>query len=553
MADDAVADIIKRWEALQGARGAWLGHWEDLARLHLPRRMGFTSSPVNGDRRTEDLYDGTPMQAARGLANAIGGMLRPPGMNGLKMKADDGGDDDEAQAWLASSGDKVKEALETPKARFRQATGEADLDLVVFGTAVLFENESVRGPVSNLMFQSLHLKDVCVFYNDEGEPEGMFRTRDYTVRQAIARFGQDNLSQALRQKLTSNPIGTLDEKLKMLHVVIPRKDAKPGAVLARNLPFADYWIEVDAKHRVKVGGFHEFPFIVPRWDTSSGEDYGRSPGMIALPDAATLQAMGETMLVAGQRVADPPLMAPNDGSFSEANTFPGGISYYDVETAAVMGGKNPFFPLETGANLPITREMQMDVREQVFAAFYRNVLNLPVDGPEMTATEVVQRKEEFIREIGPVFGRLETDYTAPMVNRAFSIMLRAGAFDPIPESLQGRSVRFEYESPVKRIRQQIEASAARMWVAEHIEAAVALQRPEIMDAVNFDNYSRFSAEASGIPNGIVNGADAVEAIRKQRAEAQQQAMEMQAAEQAANVAKTTADAASAAGLTEQAA
>ena len=57
--------------------------------------------------------------------------------------------------------------------------------------------------------------------------------------------------------------------------------------LARNLPFADLVIEVDAKHQVAEAGFHEMPYIVPRWDTSSGEDYGRSPGMIALPDASS--------------------------------------------------------------------------------------------------------------------------------------------------------------------------------------------------------------------------------------------------------------------------
>ncbi|KKK57764.1 hypothetical protein LCGC14_3051200, partial [marine sediment metagenome] len=32
-----------------------------------------------GDRRTEDIFDGTPMQAARGLGNTLGSMLRPEG------------------------------------------------------------------------------------------------------------------------------------------------------------------------------------------------------------------------------------------------------------------------------------------------------------------------------------------------------------------------------------------------------------------------------------------------------------------------------------------
>lgn len=546
MADNPQA-LIKRWEKLSGGRDTWLSHWEDLARVMLPRRLGFTTSPVNGDRRTEELYDGTPMQAARGLANAIGGMLRRD--KWFHLKTEDASSD-EAKAWIADTEQRMRDALENTKARFRQATGECDLDLVVFGTAEMFIGESRR--LGNLLFQSLHLKDGCVLYSDEGEAEGMFRAREYTIRQAIKEFGEDRLSEATRKRLGENREGVLDEKIRFLHAVVPREEGHKGALLSRNLPFTDTWIEIDAKHEVRSGGFHEFPFVVPRWDTSSGEDYGRSPGMIALPDAATLQAMGETMLVAGQRAADPPLMAPNDGSFAEANTFPGGISYYDVETAAAIGGKNPFFPLDTGAHMPLTRDMQLDTRSQIFAAFFRNVLNLPVEGPEMTATEVIQRKEEFIREIGPVFGRLETDYTAPMVMRAFMIMLRGGGFLPIPEELQGRNVRFEYESPVKKVRQQVEAAAARLWVAEHIDAATATQRPEILDVINFDAYSRFTHDANGLPPSIINGTDQIEAIRQQRAEQMQAMQEAQQMQQAADIGKTAADAAKSAGLTEAA-
>ena len=245
-------------------------------------------------------------------------------------------------------------------------------------------------------------------------------------------------------------------------------------------------------------------------------------------------------------------MAPNDGSFSEVNTFPGGLSYYDVETAATVGG-NPFFSMEPGANMPLTFEMQNSYREQVFAAFFRNVLNLPVDGPEMTATEVIQRKEEFIREVGPVFGRLESDYTAPVVERAFSVLLRAGAFPDVPGVLGGKNIRFRYESPVKKIRQQVDAAAARLWVQEHIEASINLQRPNLLDVVNFDAYSQFQAEANGVPYQIVNGREQVEAIRQARAEAQAQAQQAAALQQAAEIADKGAGALNKAGLVGQAA
>jgi len=536
-----VKDIIARWKELKEKKSLWHNHYDDLARVMLPRRLGFAQTTITGENRNDDIFDGTPMQAARGLANAIGGMMRPEGLPRIEMKTENDSLNamDEVKDWLADSDEKLKNAFNNPDSRFRQASGEKDIDLVVFGTAAMFVGEERN----KLLFQTLHLKDVTPFFSEAGVPEGMFLKRKPTVRQLITRFGEEKLSDDTRKLITDNKI---DEKVEVLRVVLPREESRAGALFARNLPFADIWIEIEAKHELLVGGFHEFPFVVPRWDTTSGEDMGRSPGMIALPDAETLQAMGETILIAGQRAADPPLMAPNDGSFDALNTFPGGLSYYDVETAVAVRG-NPFFSLESGTNLSISRDMQADSRDQIFAAFFRNVLNLPVRGPEMTATEVIQRKEEFIREIGPIFGRLETDDTSPTVERAFMIMLRAGAFLPIPQVLQEQNIRFDYDSPVKKIRQQIDAAAARMWSQEMIELSAV--KPEALDLINVDELGRFSADALGIPKKVVNGVDQVEQLRAQRQEAVEAQQQADQLAQGMDIAKVGADAANAAGLT----
>lgn len=544
MSEDRIDKIIQRWRRLSGEKSQWHYHWDDLARVMLPRRMGFATTVIEGGRRVDDIFDSTPMQAARGLANAIGGMIRPQGIPEIEMKAEDEGLNSmgEVKDWFADSEERVKGAFNNPKARFRNASGEVDQDLVVFGTAAMFIGEGIKR--NHLMFQSLHLKDATPFFSEEGNPEGMFHHRKMTARQLAERFGANKLSEKSTQLLKDSP----DTKVEILHAVIPRQEARERPLFARDLLIADLWIEIDGKHLLSEGGFHEFPFIVPRWDTSSGEDYGRSPGMIALPDADTLQSMGETILIAGQRAADPPLAAPNDGSFDAVNTFPGGLSYYDVETAVSVRG-NPFFPIESGMNLPISRDMQMDTRSQIFSAFFRNVLNLPIAGPQMTATEIIQRKEEFIREIGPVFGKLESDYTAPMVERAFMIMLRAGAFPPIPKALQGQNVRFEYDSPVKQIRQQIEATAAKQWAAEVIQ--LSQFKPEAADLINIDELGRFTAEATGIPKKIVNSEDAVQELRMQR----QQMLEVQQQQEAiatgVAILKTGAEAADKAGLTQK--
>ena len=396
---ERVRSILRRWRKANMDKSNWNNHWEDLARVQLPNQQGFITEINAGERLTEDLYDGTPMQASIGLANAVGGMLRPDGEQWFFISTDD--DDvnqsEEAQIWLQDSENRQMRSMMNPKARFRQSSGEVDISLVVFGTGCQFIGESRS--LTHLMYQSLHLKDCTMVFSEEGIPEGVFIERKMTLRNMKNKFGEEKLSDSTRQKLQyPDRDENYEEMVRVLHAILPREEGRADSLIARDLPYADIWIEIEAQHELMVGGYHEFPCVCPRWDTSAGETYGRSPGMVALPDSDTLQAMGETFLIAGQRAADPPIAVPDDSSFSDINTIPGGLAYYSSEAAALVRG-NPFFPMISGSNIPLTREMQMDTREQIRAAFYKNVLNLPVDGPQMTATEIIQRKQEFIREM----------------------------------------------------------------------------------------------------------------------------------------------------------
>lgn len=536
---DSIQNIIARAKAVKGKQGDWLTYWDDLARVHVPRMLGFSETREVGERH-DDLFDGTPMHAARGLANSIGGLLRPDGEDWVRVKAadEDLNDDYEAKVWLEDTSDRLRKAMENPRSRMRQCTGEVDLMLVVFGTGPFWlgENRDRNG----LLYQSIHLKDAGIDWGEEG-PRAMYRFRKYTAAQARDKWGEEKLGEQAKRALKEGGNGN-DKKFTYINAVMQRGEA---GRFRNKMPYASLWIEEESAHTVLNSGFLEFPYIVPRMDTAPGEDYGRSPGMVSLPDANSLQAMGETILVAGQRAADPPIFAPNDGSFSAANTFPGGISYYDAELAVQMR-KNPIFPMESGHNLPITRDMQKDSRDQVFVAFFKNILNLPIAGPKMTATEVIRRQEEMKREISPLFGRLESDYTAPMVERTFNIMMRAFAFTQIPEVLAGKQVVFEYESPVNRVRQMIEVEASRAYKDEMI--SVAEYKPDIMDNFDSDAYAEVMQDALKAPEKLRVDPIIRNEVRANRAAEKARLEEQERIAGAVDIVKTGAEAAQAAGV-----
>jgi hypothetical protein len=159
------------------------------------------------------------------------------------------------------------------------------------------------------------------------------------------------------------------------------------------------------------------------------------------------------------------------------------------------------------------------------------VLLLPVEAPKMTATEVLERKEEFIRTIGPVFGRLEGDYIAPIVERSFDILLGAGALPPAPESLARTGLRFEYRSPVEQARKQIEAAGAAR--AVELLAPFVAADPSVMDNFDGDAIARDAPDIFATPRKWLRAPEAVAAIRAARAEAAAAARQADLLERAA--------------------
>ncbi|MHA1567555.1 MAG: portal protein, partial [Alphaproteobacteria bacterium] len=190
-------------------------------------------------------------------------------------------------------------------------------------------------------------------------------------------------------------------------------------------------------------------------------------------------------------------------------------NYIDYD--AVPAGRRPLEPLITGANLPIGLDMENQRRDMIWAAFFRNVLQLPINAPQMTATEILERKEEFLRVIGPTFGRLESSYIAPIVNRAFGLMKRAGAFAPPPEILRGRRISFAFDSPVSQARKQIEALAVR-GALEQAAPFINLN-PAAADLINSEDAVRAIFAANGA-DGLLLGEDALAQIRATKQVAQ---------------------------------
>ena len=138
--------------------------------------------------------------------------------------------------------------------------------------------------------------------------------------------------------------------------------------------------------------------------------------------------------------------------------------------------------------------MEDQRRKAIQSAFQTSSLG---QGPQMTATEVVQRTEEKMRLLGPVLGRLQAELLQPLINRVYNILARRRAFAPAPEFMANGSIDIEYVSPLAKAQRQGDIQSA-MRLLEMMQPMVQLD-PSILDNVDADGFVKHRSVLSVPP------------------------------------------------------
>jgi len=507
-------NLLKRYDRLKSQRQNWESHWQEVADYMQPRKADVTKTRSKGDKRTELIFDGSPLQSVELLAASLHGMLTNPSTPwfSLRFKQDDMENEDEAKEWLEDATEVMYAAFN--KSNFQQEIFELYHDLITFGTAAMFIEEDDE---DILKFSTRHINEIFIAENDKGRIDTVFRKFSLSARAVIQKFG--NVSINIETKAKKDPY----EEVEIMHAVYPRSDFDPKKQDKDNMPFESVYLDAESGDELSVSGFREFPFVVPRYLKASHEIYGRSPAMTALPDVKMLNEMSKTTIKSAQKQVDPPLLVPDDGFMLPVRTVPGGLNFYRA------GTRDRIEPLNIGANTPLGLNMEEQRRNSIRNAFYVNQLMMQ-NGPQMTATEVIQRNEEKMRLLGPVLGRLQSELLKPLIDRAFALILRKNLFRPAPEFLAGTDIEIEYVSPLAKAQKSSELQS----IMRAIEIMGSLSNvAPVFDHINMDKLVRHLADIVGVPQKILKPQSELNAEREQAAQQQAQQQQMQQVQQLA--------------------
>ena len=446
--DSRAQELIKQGDNLFGKKASLLNFWQELAENFHPIRADFTSKITDGDDLTGHLSTSYPLLAFRDLHNSFSSMLRRRGTHWFGIRT--GRDELEEGAnleWLEWATGIQYRAMYDSQAKLIRATKEGDGDFALTGQAVISVDKNRFGDA--LLFRNWHLRDVAWAENAEGDVDTIHRKWKPTARDLKFTFG-DRVHSAVNKCLEpgKNPFQTFECR----HVMIPTERAGDVPRGQGRFAFRSYYIDVENQHVMEDAPSRLLRYIVPRWQTVSGSPYAYSPAAIAaLPDSRMIQAMTYTLLDAGEKATQPPMIAQADMIKSDMEMWAGGTTWVDAEYDERLGDALRPVPLDL-RGIPIGVDMARDARQMIASAFYLDKLNLPPsEGREMTAYETSQRVQEYIRQALPLFEPVETEYNGALCMMAFETLLHSNAFAgrEMPADLSDANVEFKFTSPLQ--------------------------------------------------------------------------------------------------------
>lgn len=530
--DFRAEELVRQGDKLFTDRLSLMSLWQEIGDNFYPERAEFTNTHSLGDEFASNLMTTYPLMVRRDLGNSLSSMLRPTKAEWFRMSISRPEVlDNQGRAWLEWATGTQKRAMYDPAAQFNRATKTGDHDYVSFGQCAL--TVELNRATMNLVYRCWHLRDVAWAEDQNGAVADVHRNWKPSIRDLAQRFGKDALADPVKNVIERDP----HAKINCRHIILP-SEFYAGAKKFRQ-PWVSLYVDCENKHVMQEVGVWDSPYIIPRWFTPSNVQYAYSPAsIIALPEARLLQAMTLTLLEAGEKAVDPPLLARGEALRSDVNVYAGGITQIDAEYDEKLGEALRPMMKDFRGGLPFGVDRERDARNQIAEAFLLSKISAPIVNPDMTAYQVSQVVQEHIRNTMPLFEPIEADYSAQVCNKTFNSLLRNGAFgrpEDMPDSLSGQDVEFQFESP---LRESVErAKGQKLMESVAMASQLAPLDQDLPAMIDVRTAFRDALDGMGMPAKWTRDEKAMEKISAEMAQKRQIAETMALIEQGSGVAK----------------
>ena len=528
--EQKIKHIEKTQQLLEQIRMPYEAMIDDVIRfVNHGRRTISEKDSAKGQRTGRDVYDGTALSAVNLASDGIHGYMcsssihwfdftlpgkinfgRTSGMRAWTGKRLD--EYPEVKIWL----DECEEVQYAAflRSNFYEFHPDYVREGMTIGTATGVIEEDIGS--NRIVFTLPHFRECYIAENEFGAVDTLYRKYKLSLRQLVQKFGKEKIFK-LGPSIAKEYENDIYAEKEILHSTFPRTDYDPDKVNGKNKPVASFWVMPGTQNKlIDESGYHDLPTVTWRWRKNNDELYGRSPSWDALIDIKKGNQQAKTNLIAGHKMADPPMVGPSDLR-GKVNNTPHGWTWADNMTKESIPQ-----PLITGIQLPYGTDQQdrtdAAIREHFHVDFFLMLSQAASNKVDLTATQVIGMQGEQAAVLGTRIGRHQSEGLNPIMDRVFNIEMRAGRMPEPPQILQdmaGQSIEIDYLGPLSQSQKKL---FKMQGIRAGIEMAAQIMEvfPSSVDRIDGDKVIVEALESVSFPSTCFNTDDKVEEIRTVR-------------------------------------
>jgi hypothetical protein len=511
-------------ETLKDQRADFEGPWEEAQRFVSSTVLSFTGDTDTSNRKyiVPRRITSRPANFMETLVSGICGYSINPNIPWLKLGLADRDIEERygVKDWL----ELAEEALyrEYNRGNLYSQIPALIESAATFGHGTMLVDEDVVS--GKIRCVTMNPAEIYLDTNEFDEVDTVFREFYMTVENAAAYFGLDKLAEETRT--TWNDETAKSKTIRLCHGVYKNKEGDGGNSVSKKFMYSSVFIDLGNNHVIQEGGYQDFPYAVFIWKKTMGKKYGIGPALCAVNDIRLLHKTEESRLEVAQLSARPPMNVPERLKGSE-QLVPDGRNYYLEQDKMI-------FPIQIGANFPITIEVTRDLEERIKDWFHVDFfLMLQQQSRQMTATEVVELQGEKAAVLSNMVTNLNFALQK-IVRRSVDILFRQGKMPELPNAL--RDTRTSMKVDFIGVLAQAQKKAHRTnGVMQGIQIMGALAQlapavPQIAEAFDYVDASvilKNGFETAGMSQLVIREEDDVQRMRQERARAQMEAAQQQ--------------------------
>lgn len=438
------SDLKKLESAVKRAksiRDNWTGLWEDIYTYTFPGRRGFFEDrSVEGESRTDLIFDETALAETPRFVSRIVGAMFPPNNRAFTLKL---------HPSQARGEQKLMRELEDVTEAFhdglRNSNFYSELHEGVTDLAIGTMTMNVKpGPFAfDYQTTAIPLTQLLLLPGPMGGPDVWIRQRELKLSEIKRVWPKAQLSSNMVMDAASDP-----DKTVMCNEAVFRRWDRSGEEQYEMIVGCDKYKAI--VYREEYRGLGSNPDITARWSCEAGETYGRGVLVQCLPAIKTANLTVELILEAGQMAIGGTYAYDDDGIFNFDNVTiqPG--------TFIPKAPGSEITELGTHSRFDVSQLVLEEMRNNIRRCLFSSTPDRPQGKTPPSARELAEDRAETALNMGQAVTRLQYEFLIPLVRRLIFIEKQRGAIK-IPQ-LDGRKVILVPESPLVRAQDFQEVS-----------------------------------------------------------------------------------------------